>query len=121
MVRSFVLSLLIFCSAWSHAQNRQSFNTDWEFVKDIDTVFNERLQVKSGGIGWERITLPHTASIEPIQKVKQHWQGTCFYRKYFTLPVSDQGKHVAIQFDAAMQVADVYLNGEKIIDRKSVV
>jgi beta-galactosidase len=58
---------------------------------------------------------PHTANVEPIQKINQQWQGTCFYRKYFFVPEADKEKHIAIQFDAAMQVADVYINGKHIM------
>src|SRR5206468_5198251 len=63
---------------------------------------------------WSNISLPHTANIEPIEKVDQQWQGICFYRKYFMVPGANTGKHIAIQFDAAMQEADVYLNGRHI-------
>ena len=100
------------------AQQKRMFNYDWEFVKDIDTVFSNSLTAKNSGIKWEKISLPHTASLEPIVKVAQQWQGICFYRKFFSVPASYKGKHIAIQFDAAMQEADVYLNGEHIFNHK---
>ncbi len=98
-----------------YGQTIQSFNDSWEFVKDIDSVFINQLLGKKNEIKWEKISLPHTANLEPIQKVNQQWQGTCFYRKYFFVPEADKGKHIAIQFDAAMQVADVYVNGKHIL------
>lgn len=97
-----------------YSQKKQSFNNTWEFVKDIDTVFSNNLLTKNSQVKWEKILLPHTANIEPIEKVAQQWQGICFYRKFFSIPVSSKGKHIAVQFDAAMQEADVYLNGEHI-------
>lgn len=101
-----------------YAQQKQPFNSGWEFSKDRDTVFANNLLAKNSGIKWEKISLPHTASIEPIEKVAQHWQGICFYRKYFSVPASYKGKHIAIQFDAAMQEADVYFNGEHICNHQ---
>ncbi|MEO6329709.1 MAG: glycoside hydrolase family 2 TIM barrel-domain containing protein [Ginsengibacter sp.] len=115
LLLTFVCTSLIF---YMQAQQKKLFNYDWEFVKDIDTVFSNDLVVKNSRLKWEKISLPHTANIEPIEKVAQQWQGICFYRKFFSLPVSEKGKHVAIQFDAAMQEADVYLNGKHIFNHK---
>lgn len=36
------------------------------------------------------------------------------YRKFFIVPATDKGKYIALQFDAAMNRADVYLNGKRI-------
>jgi beta-galactosidase len=100
------------------AQQKQLFNNNWEFIKGIDTVFSDKLLVKNSQLKWEKISLPHTANIEPIEKLAQQWQGICFYRKFFSIPSANKGKHIAIQFDAAMQEADVYLNGEHIFNHK---
>ncbi|MEI9945349.1 MAG: glycoside hydrolase family 2 TIM barrel-domain containing protein [Chitinophagaceae bacterium] len=115
--RFFIIQAFVSVFITGYAQ-KQSFNQSWEFVKDIDTVFSQNLLAKNNIIKWERISLPHTASIEPIEKVAQHWQGICFYRKFFVVPVSYKGKHVAVQFDAAMQEADVYLNGQHIFNHQ---
>jgi beta-galactosidase len=107
-------SLILLFPVFAYGQNVKSFNDSWEFVKEVDSVFIAHLLGKQSDVKWERVTLPHTANIEPIQKVKQQWQGTCFYRKYFSISPTEKGKHIAIQFEAAMQVADVYLNGKHI-------
>lgn len=93
-----------------------NFNEDWQFIKDVDTANSGTLlsAAHTNGIRWDMISLPHTAHIEPVEKVVEQWQGTCFYRKFFTIPVADKGKHIALQFDAAMHEADVYLNGKHI-------
>src|SRR5580658_11160622 len=98
----------------NHAQQKQLFNSEWQFVKGGDTVFSKDLLIKNSNIKWEKISLPHTANIEPVQKVGQQWQGICFYRKFFSVPLRSKGKHIAVQFDGAMQKADVYLNGKHI-------
>jgi beta-galactosidase len=106
--------LLLLALNVGHAQQKRSFNQGWEFVKDIDTVFSGKLLLKNTQIPWQTVSLPHTANIEPIQKQAQQWQGICFYRKFFSVPASWKGKHIAIRFDAAMQDADLYLNGQHI-------
>ncbi len=89
----------------------QRFNDDWEFVRDVDSAAVFAGQHR---LTWEQVSLPHTARLEPILKTAQQWQGIAFYRKSFNLPAADKGKHIALKFEAAMQVADVYLNGRHI-------
>lgn len=112
--RLLLIIAFIFLLVSAYAQQKKLFNNDWEFVKDSDTAFSTDMLAKKGRIIWEKISLPHTTNIEPVEKKKQQWQGICFYRKFFTMPASLKGKHIAIQFDAAMQEADVYLNGKHV-------
>jgi len=114
MLKRFLFLLIFSFPSLLRGQTIQSFNDSWEFVKRIDTVFTNQLLERNSNVKWERISLPHTANIEPIQKVNQQWQGTCFYKKYFFVSEGNKGKHTALQFDAAMQVADVYINGKHI-------
>ena len=102
----------------SAAQQKKNFNYNWEFFKDKDSLFTEGLSLKTSLIKWDKISFPHTANIEPIEKINQQWQGICFYRKFFSIPAGNKGKHIALQFDAAMQEADVYLNGKHVFNHK---
>ncbi|WP_224994247.1 glycoside hydrolase family 2 protein [Cesiribacter sp. SM1] len=92
------------------------FNKGWEFVKTADTVVSPQLFSKTSQDtnDWQQVSLPHTAQLEPLVITGEQWQGNAFYRKFFTLPPSQQGKHIAILLEAAMHEADVYLNGAPI-------
>jgi beta-galactosidase len=114
--KNLLLSVLLLLLNSAYAQ-RLSFNSDWEFVKDIDTTTSKAILAVKGNttLPWEQISLPHTPRLEPVIKTTfEQWQGTCYYRKYFTIPAAYSQKHMAIQFDAAMHQADIYLNGKLV-------
>jgi hypothetical protein len=67
--------------------------------------------------GWGTVNIPHSASYDaPTFKGESNsFRGICWYRKKFIVP--PQAKHtgkIFIEFEAAMQSADVWLNGRKI-------
>ena len=119
-MRRYFACLLILISYILQAKAQSSaattvFNNGWQFVKDIDTANAvQLLSAAQAKVSWDKVSLPHTQRIEPVQKVNQQWQGICFYRKFFTVATADKGKHIALQFDGAMNDADVYLNGKHI-------
>ena len=62
---------------------------------------------------WQQVQLPHIAFPEPLIIVKPR-EGIAWYKKTFTIPKSKRSKHISIYFEAAMQVADIWLNGTHI-------
>ncbi len=94
---------------------RNNFNKDWCFVKDVDLSIPELSIKNSDTIAWENVNLPHTANIEPLVIKGNQWQGDCFYKKYFVVPEEFKGKCISLYFEGAMQVAWVYVNGEKLV------
>lgn len=71
--------------------------------------------------GWRKLDLPHDWAIEgPFRSElagetgKLPYQGIGWYRKHFSVPSTDAGKQVFVDFDGAMANAKVWLNGRFI-------
>ncbi len=94
----------------SYVPGKNSFNKGWEFIKDVDSDISELTQ--SNSIQWEKVSLPHTAQIEPLVIKGDQWQGTCYYKKNFTITKDLANKHLGLYFEGAMQVSEIYLNGK---------
>ncbi|MDZ7807382.1 MAG: glycoside hydrolase family 2 TIM barrel-domain containing protein [Gracilimonas sp.] len=109
---------LVACNSSSKVETIQTqfdFNTEWEFVKNMDTtITDELIDPNSVQFDWESVRLPHTANIEPLVIQDQQWQGDSFYRKFFTVEPELEGKHITLKFEGAMHEADIFLNGEKV-------
>ncbi|MGD9994083.1 MAG: glycoside hydrolase family 2 TIM barrel-domain containing protein [Salinivirgaceae bacterium] len=90
------------------------FNSDWQFSKAPEIEKDTTIFYPENAISWENVSLPHTASIEPLVIDGAQWQGNCVYRKIFELPESYKEKQLALYFEGAMQVAEVYLNGNLV-------
>ncbi|MBO9619845.1 MAG: DUF4982 domain-containing protein [Niabella sp.] len=65
------------------------------------------------GKKWQAITLPHTAFPEPLVIVKPR-EGIAWYKKIFRVDKRNKGKAITLYFEAAMQVADVWVNNNYI-------
>jgi beta-galactosidase len=117
-------TVLAVAPGWTACRRRQlpagaarlDFDPDWQFLLGEAegaemVVFDDE--------GWSPATLPHTARIEsPVTLApgtpEYQWQGTCWYRKRFALDPSAAGRKVFLNFDGAMNVADVWLDGEHL-------
>jgi len=130
----------VFCQlSVSLSAQRVSFNNDWQFCRldelgtkgyncvDPDTkwlpeymasvtalalpaeTLNKEQQLLKNK-NWENITLPHTSYIEPLV-IQHQWQGVCYYKKSFLADPQWLGKEIYIEFEGAMQLADIWING----------
>jgi beta-galactosidase len=94
-----------------------SFNSDWQFSNQEDFGATQQLLPNETGFtfsNWVNVCLPHTAKIEPLV-IKEPWVGISWYKKDFMAKPDWKNKVVSIEFEAAMQVADVWLNGKHLL------
>jgi len=88
------------------------FSDAWKFyLGDASgaqqTAFNDA--------SWAIVCLPHTPRIESNYSTSSIYMGICWYRKSFTADQSFQGKKCVIEFEGAMQTAQVYVNGALVL------
>ena len=86
------------------------YNQDWQFFRSAEVLDITSAQQHTQ---WETVQIPHTPKIEPLI-VNEQFQGDAWYKKTITTQNSWQGKQIALKFEAAMNVAEVWLNGEKL-------
>ena len=118
LCRAATLSLALVAATLSAADRLTlNFNPDWRFLKDDPAGasapgFDDK--------AWAVVSTPHTYNdtdtfdnwSTPGHRGEQlQWSGRTWYRKTFTAPAAWSGKKVFIEFEAARQVAEVYLNG----------
>ncbi len=77
-----------------------------------DTLKQEFNQLSMGN--WEKINLPHTPFVEPLVVLHQ-WQGICYYRKILNVSKKEIDKQLWLEFEGAMHLADVWVNGQPLI------
>lgn len=88
-----------------------AFSDHWRFLRA------DEAQASASGFDdskWDNVTLPHTARIEALIAGKENpqWQGICWYRKTFSLPKDAADKNIVLRFDGAMNVAEIWVNGQ---------
>ena len=69
------------------------------------------------GTGWQPVSLPHSANIEP-RIVNDQWQGDALYRFSLEAQPGWADKALWLRFEGAMSVARVYLNGTFLVEHK---
>jgi len=96
--------------------SRLDLKPGWQFLRG--DAEGAELRLFDDG-AWSEATLPHTALIESLVTGEPgsetfQWQGTCWYRRHFDVGPGTAGRKVFLNFDGAMNVADVWLNGEHL-------
>lgn len=87
-----------------------NFNTDWKYKKgDISGADKEEF----GDGKWGYVNLPHSTTFYTAEN-KEAYLGISWYRKHFTVDRAMQGKKLYLTLEAAMQKAEIYMNGEPV-------
>jgi len=117
---TFVVGVLAPASALAAERTVLNFNPDWRFVK-ADPAGAEKPDFDDRS--WSVVSTPHTYNdvdtfdnwSTPGHRGEQiQWSGRTWYRKTFTLPDAYRGKKIFIEFEGVRQIAEVYLNGQRL-------
>ncbi len=115
---SFVAAVL-FLSVAAQPRVKENFNKGWKFILDSTRQYND---VQANDAAWRTLNLPHDWSIElPFDSTSPTGNGggalrggMGWYRKTFTLPKSDEGKQIFIDFDGVYRNSEVWINGHSL-------
>ncbi len=113
-----IFLLIVMISTGFPQPGRQtiSFNRNWQFCnqEDLKTALDQNPGDKGFSYAdWQTVNLPHTAKVEPLVIVDP-WVGISWYKKDFTAKPEWKNKKIFIEFEAAMQQAEVWLNGKHL-------
>ena len=113
------ITALILCSFFTACAPDESprkpvadppYNHDWQFIRS-ETALD--MATASARNDWVSIQLPHTPTpVSPKDGIP--FQGDIWYRKTIDYLPEWQDKRISLRFDAAMNDAYLWLNGEKI-------
>ncbi|HUZ57662.1 MAG TPA: glycoside hydrolase family 2 TIM barrel-domain containing protein [Hanamia sp.] len=122
MKKNSFLIICILISFQCFAQRKILFDEDWRFHRG-DVTNAEQANFKDNS--WRDIDLPHDWSIEDLPGTNSPFNpdaingvsvgfttgGIGWYRKTFTLPLSQKNKKIFILFDGVYMNSDVWING----------
>src|ERR1700722_425441 len=65
----------------------------------------------------ELVNLPHSVRLEPVNASGgRNYQGLCWYSRQLHIEPSWKDRIIYLHFEGAMQVADVWVNGQKVAE-----
>jgi beta-galactosidase len=108
------LGLLAACqlaTASGDLRDSLNFNRDWKFqLGDVTnaaaTTFDDAK--------WDAANLPHSFSMPYFAANDKFYVGYGWYRKHFDVPANWVGKRLNLEFDGVFQVAEIFVNGQRI-------
>jgi hypothetical protein len=107
-------ALLAACGALASEpglRNDLNFNRGWKFQLGD---FTDAGAVMFDDSNWNDASLPHSFSMPYFAAGDKFYVGYGWYRKHFAVPKSWAGKRINLEFDGVFQVAEVFVNGQRI-------
>ena len=110
-------SLLLAChlmAAPFKLRDSLNLNREWKFqLGDVSGAE----AVAFDDAKWDDANLPHSFSM-PYFAAEQFYVGYGWYRKHIDAPKAWSGKRINLEFDGVFQVAELFVNGERIGEHK---
>ena len=93
-------------------KRKAAFNLNWKFYKGTPTGTPSAATYSDAS--WETVAIPHSPSYDSTVWSAEinHYVGDCWYRKTFAVPAG--AKKVFVEFEGAMLVATVWVNGTQV-------
>ncbi len=112
MTTSFILCINILVA--QQTREKVSLNEGWRFLPEGIAFGQNKTLVDDNA--WEKVNIPHTwNAFDPYDDKKSYRRGISWYRKKIKLSKEElKGKRAFLHFEAANQVADVYVNGIQV-------
>lgn len=106
--------ILISCLGFVYAQqvrHIETINDSWHFYNGhIENPFSSESSLE-----WEKVTIPHSWNTEDILDDEDgYYRGEGWYKKTLTVPQVYDNQQVFLLFEAANQVASLFVNGKKV-------
>ena len=94
-----------------NARIKENINRDWQFTfsSDTDDFSNKGAKLAQ----WQNVGLPHSFSL-PYFRSESFYTGFGWYKKSLKIDQEWLNKNISLEFDGVFQVAEIYLNGEKV-------
>ena len=107
------LSFIFVFAVAGHLFAREDARLDsgWRFIQQ-DVTGAEQSGFDDNG--WSTVSIPHNWGWQDAQSGKDFYHGPGWYRRSLDIGAPEKGKRYFLRFEAASQVADVYVNGTPV-------
>jgi beta-galactosidase len=104
-------------------RTKTSLNAGWKFYLNDPADTSSVYKTSYSDASWATVNIPHSTTYVPPDEVAEKCttpaettgvSGNCWYRNTFTVPSTGPTQKYFLEFDGAMQTAQVWLNGTPV-------